>query len=936
MTDNHLDAEELISETLRFMAQLGWKETRQEFFTALVTFLGQKLGVEYALVDELLPDKITARTIGVYAAGKIIPDIEYSLKGTPCENVIGKNLCSYPRGIQNLFPEDKLLVDMGAESYVGIPLWSTKGEGIGLIAVMGQSVLTNLKAVETVLQLVATRCAHELEQIRNEEALRKSEAQFRSFFEKHSAVKLVIDSNSGAIEKANQAAVEFYGWSCETMKTMNIQEINILPPEEICKKMKSAHSHVETQFEFQHRLADGSIKWVEVHTSQICFLDKDCLFSIIHDITDHKLALRALQESEAKFRSIINASPVPYAINDVQLNVTYLNPAFIQTFGYTTDDIPTLGKWWTEAYPDPAYRHYVTSTWDENLEKAQQSDNDFDPIEIDICCKDGSTKTVIAHAAPIGDDFSGDHLVVLQDITERKTKEDQIINLTRVKNLILETAPLGISKIVDRKEVWVNHKTTEMFGYSKEELEGKTTRILYPSQEAYDLLGAEAYPVLAEGKTFETVRELVRKDGVHIQVRYVGKAVTPDDMTKGTIWLSEDITEKKQMEENLIRAKVDAESANRAKSEFLANMSHEIRTPMNGILGMSQLLAYTELNDEQKKYLTAINTSGNNLLILINDILDLSKVEAEKLDINLENFSLRRCINELLATQKSQIENKGLSHSIDVSADVPDALVGDQLRIKQVLLNLLGNAIKFTETGAITITVSEVEQRESGVLLDIAVHDTGIGIPLDIQGNIFEPFTQADSSTTRRFGGTGLGLTICQRLAALMKGSLRVESQEGVGSTFYLRLPFTVACLPTNEEEQRPQILWDGPDQKILLAEDNAINIKYMKTLLEKMGHQVTVAENGRLALDALKTNSFDLVLMDIQMPEMTGDTALQIIREQKSGHKKHLKVIALTAYAFKDDKEKYIQMGFDGYLAKPIDIKAIAQEMRRVTEKSA
>ena len=249
MADIRLDIQELINETLRFMAQLGWEETRHEFFTALVTFLGQKLGVEYALVDKILPDKTTARTISVYAAGKIIPNIDYSLKGTPCENVIGKNLCSYPSGIQNLFPEDKLLVDMGAESYVGIPLWSTNGEGIGLVAVMGQSVLTNPKVVETVLQLVATRCAHELEQSRNEEALRKS---------------------------------------------------------------------------------------------------------------------------EAKSRSIINVSPVPYAINDDQMNLTFLNPAFTRTFGYTIDDIPTLQKWWTEAYPDPDYRHYVTSTWLEHLPQVFQ------------------------------------------------------------------------------------------------------------------------------------------------------------------------------------------------------------------------------------------------------------------------------------------------------------------------------------------------------------------------------------------------------------------------------------------------------------------------------------------------------------------------------------------------------------------------------------
>jgi PAS domain S-box-containing protein len=645
-----------------------------------------------------------------------------------------------------------------------------------------------------------------------------------------------------------------------------------------------------------------------------------------------------LSESEKKFRSLAESSQDYIMRYDRQCRHTYMNPAGLKVSGMTESDV--FGK----THRESGYPEELSLFWEEQIR------NVFDTaepciVEFEWESADG-TVYIDWRLTPELDKNSvvKSVLGVSRDITERKRAEEalersrnelelRVQERTAELNIILENAPIGISKIIDRKQVWVNRKAEELFKYSKEEMEFQTIRKLYTSDEAYEKHGQEAYPALAQGMVYETVQELIRKDGVHVLIRYVGKAVEPADMSKGTIWLLEDVTERKHAEEELIEAKAVAESANRLKSEFLANMSHEIRTPMNGVIGMAQLLEMTDLTDEQREYVSALKLSGNNLMTLINNILDLSKIEAGKITVEMAEFSLQQCINDIVLMQKAAIHGKGLELVVDIAADINRPLLGDQLRVKQILLNLLGNATKFTAQGGVTISARLLEQHETSVLVQIEVRDTGIGISAEALPTIFAPFSQEDGTISRKYGGTGLGLTITQRLAELLGGGITVESTPGIGSCFTVTLPFFTVkdAAVIQETPKRTMTDWDGPPLRILFVEDDQVNISLGRSLLKKLGHEVTVAENGRECLSVLEQAPFDLVLMDIQMPVMDGEEAIREIRTKEKKTFLHQPVVALTAYSLRGERARFLAAGFDGYVSKPLAVTELVGEMKRV-----
>lgn len=482
-----------------------------------------------------------------------------------------------------------------------------------------------------------------------------------------------------------------------------------------------------------------------------------------------------------------------------------------------------------------------------------------------------------------------------------------------------------------------NPAAETILGYRAEEALGKDLHLLLVPLR-YQQAFQKAFSVFVQtgrghavGKTVELAAR--RKDGQEIIVSLSLSSVFLHGCWHA-VGLLRDITESKHYQEELLEARHSAEAANRAKSEFLANMSHEIRTPMNGVIGMAQLLRFTQPSKEQEEYLDNLELSCKNLLELINDILDLSKIESGKLELESTAFSLRRCVHEVLTNQSARVEQKGLQLSADLDEQLPDLVLGDSLRFKQILLNLLGNAIKFTETGSITVTGMVVSRTEPGCVFRLMVRDTGIGMTAEALERIFNSFEQADSSTTRIYGGSGLGLSICRRLTELMGGRIWAESVSGKGSTFFVELPFIIQS-PAGVETPSPAcqaLSGTMRSLKVLVAEDNRLNADTIIAMLKRMGHEVEVASNGREALEKWHASVVHCVLMDIQMPVMDGYLAAATMREQEQKMGGHTPIIAMTAHALHGDRERFLAEGFDGYVSKPVDMQMLAEELKRVS----
>jgi len=672
------------------------------------------------------------------------------------------------------------------------------------------------------------------------------------------------------------------------------------------------------------------------------------------DLVGRRSAEAALSQSEARFRGAFDYAPIGMALVGLDGRFLDVNRALCETVGYSVEELVTL-TFQNITHPDDLD---IDLAFASRLRSGAIRSYQMEKRYIH---KEGRQVWVLLAGSAVRD-AEGQviyFIAQVEDISARKEAEAALRHSETRFRMLMDTANEGVWTVDSHGQTdYVNQRMADMLGYEPDEMLGR------PLHDFHDREAAVAATALMERRR-QGVGEVHefrfrRKDGTDL---WALLSTTPIPAALGgfggVLAMATDITDRKRTEAELIRAKESAEEAARVKSEFLANMSHEIRTPMNGIIGMTGLLLDTDLTSEQRDYLEMVDESAGSLLRLLNDILDLSRVEFGRLELDPQPFPLRETLADTLNTLGLRARQKGLDLSFRVRPEVPNGVIGDAGRLRQVLVNLVGNAIKFTDAGEVSVDVGREAGQDGEVVLHASVRDTGIGIAPERQAAVFAPFTQADSSTTRRFGGSGLGLAISSQLVGLMGGRIWVESTPGQGSTFHFtaRLGLGLAtdlrdhawaapAKPHSADEdasgagratgtfaRRPALNravrtadppaaaeTDGPrGLHVLVAEDNPVNQRLTVALLRKSGHRATVAENGLAAVEAFQREAFDLVLMDLQMPELCGLDATARIRasEQRSGG--HVPIIAVTAHAMAGDRERCLAGGMDAYLSKPL-----------------
>jgi two-component system, sensor histidine kinase and response regulator len=867
----------------------------------------------------------------------------------------------------------------------------------------------------------------------------------------------------------NQGAEKIFGYTAEEVIG---QPIELLLPdvERLAEFERTGNTTLGKKSELLARRKKGSSFPVEATISWLTLDNEIVLTTMLRDITGRKQAEESLAASESLLKQFIAHTPAAIAMLDTEMRYLQTSKQWLRDYRIEEEDI--IGKSHYEVFSE------IPDRWKEIHRRVlagavERCDEDPFPRA------DGSIDWLQWEARPWhkASGKIGGLIFFTQVITKRKKTEEDAAFLTSIVNSS-EAAIIG--NMLDGRIASWNQGAEKLSGYTAAEAIGQPASMLIPPDCLHEI--QEIGSQIRKGMNLERYESVsLRKDVTRVDVSLITSPIKDSEgKLIGVSTIAQDITERKQMEAQLAQSRDQALEATRLKSEFLASMSHEIRTPMNGVIGMTELLLDTDLSATQREFSEVIHSSANALLTIINDILDFSKIEAGKLDFAMADFGLREFIGDVLKAPAIRAHAKGLDLSYYISQEVPDNLVGDPDRLRQIALNLVGNAIKFTETGEVTMRIESQSQNSTEAYLLFSVSDTGIGLPPEKQQSIFEAFIQADSSTTRRYGGTGLGLSISARLVEMMNGEIWVESQEGEGSTFsftarfdlqkepapsassmvpksLLHLPvliverngltrkllaemceswrlkptvvdndkaalerlqeahrsgkpFALAILDSSLFEnsatellaqihQHPElaqkvllltqsivsvndkqicktlqhcslltkpvkpsdllntILLDFPLQaimqitaaeetqqaagrqaalNILVAEDNLVNQMVVRKILEKRGHRVTIANNGQAALEALQEATFDIVLMDIEMPVMNGIEATQVIRQKELLSGRHQPIIALTAHALKEAVERSFLTGMDDHLSKPIHAKELLQKIDQLVNHTA
>jgi PAS domain S-box-containing protein len=757
---------------------------------------------------------------------------------------------------------------------------------------------------------------------------RLAEEKFRVLFEHSPDAHLIFDETG--IVGCNEATLRLL--ECTERSRILGLHPGALSPEfqpdgrrsvEKCVEMdRIAREQGFHRFEWTHRKMNGEAFPAEVTLIPVTLGEKPALLSVWHDLTELSWAMKLVRFQEKELRQILDSAIIHIWYLDGEARVIRVNRAACKFVGMDAEQL--IGRKFPEIFPGSVGKlmHKQSLT-------VLQTETPLLNVREEISLKNGGIRRLMTDRIPYSDENGKIRgvLVFTYDITAQIQAQESLRKAHDQLRAIFDAMP-GLISVIDTDFNVIDVSPRFIESYKLKNRQSVLGRKCYEVYRKNHAVCPECLipSVFKEGKSLSrfSTPDVEATTGMSLKI-YNAPIKDHEGNIWGAVEFVMDITDLRKMEAELKKARDAAEAASRAKSEFLASMSHEIRTPMNAMMGMTDLTLQTDLTAEQRENLKTVKDSARHLLGIINDILDFSRIEAGKTELECIDFDLNGTLEGVVRTFSAQVLKKGLFLELNQPPDIPRIVKGDPVRLRQILVNLVGNAFKFTEQGGITLTVKKISETESFMLL-FSVQDTGIGIPPGKQEKIFESFSQAESSVNRKYGGSGLGLAICKQLAELMGGSVWVESVHGKGSTFFFSAIFETGDeknIRTHEHlicsEETPHT---ERSLKILLAEDNSINASVAEKFLESLGHKSVLAADGVQVIRTLLSGErFDLVLMDVEMPEMDGLEATRRIRSGEAGYENtRIPVIAMTAHALNDFREKCEAVGMNDFVTKPVD----------------
>lgn len=1017
-----------------------------EFLVKVCEHVGQTLDMDYVFVGKLKPGKKNVEVVTGYRKNGILTPFEYNLENTPCEKVIGQSICSYAKGVQELFPHDHLLVQMGVESYLGVPLFDSSRQPLGIMVVLNNKPLENKEIAESVVQIFSDRVAAEMERSISEMALLESERKINTLFNNLQGIAYRCKNDKDwTMEYVSAGFEKITGYKCEdVIGNKNIIYNDLIYPEDrerVWLEVQNALNNKETyDIRFRLQTMDGHIVHVMERGTGI-FSEKGEVLALegyITDITRQVEAEQALRWSEELNRSVTETAADAIVTIDSHGRVLTWNLAAEEMFGFLSGEI--IGKGITDIVPAHAIEKHKAGL--KRLETVSEHKLIGKTVELTAVRKDLEEFPIELSLSVWEMNNRKFYTGIIRDITVRKQNE---ASLNRLYTAVEQSGSLIVITDAAGKIEYANPANLEITGYSMEELKGQNPRIFKSGKQPAEVY-TDLWKTILKGEEWWGEFQNRKKNGelfwesssispihndegeivnfikvgeditdkVHAekQIKLLSKAIEqspssvvitdangeiefvnarfsdfmqyqPEEvigktprifnpghvseqefqnmwktLREGGIWemeylnrkkdktifwdkvmispmhnsmgqitnyiiIGNDVSEAKELMQDLVEAKEKAEENNRLKTAFLQNISHEIRTPMNGILGFSSLLKEPQLSGEtQQEFIDIIMKSGERMLNTVNDLMDISMIEAGQVKITIANIYLFEIVQNLYLFFKPDAEAKGLELKLVVDDSVREIHIDtDREKITAILTNLIKNAIKYTFSGTIEIGF----KKEAGIL-KLYVKDTGIGVAYDKQQAIFDRFIQAEYGESRLFEGSGLGLSICKAYTEMLHGEIGVKSALGAGSLFFVNLPLNESAeIEPEETVEHANEPVEFSNMKILVAEDEEVVAIFLGKVLEKISKQVEFCQNGVEAVEICRNNpNIDMVLMDIRMPVMNGYDATRKIREFNTD----VVIIAQTAFALEGDREKAINAGCNEYITKPIKMEELLEMM--------